>query len=114
MIGMTVKIENYLNGQLNFLIKSFIMKKLYSEHKDYNILSFREGVTCIADEFTEWICCFCLDEFSDVCYAINRFIGSIFNKKYIRVIPFDAMHIEKCNKRFLEYGHFRSKRHLIH
>ena len=89
------------------------MKKLYNNHKDYKTLSFREGFLCIGDELVEWICSFNKDEFSDVCYAINRFIGSIFHKKYIRIIPFDAMHIIKCNKRFLEYGHFRSKRHLI-
>lgn len=87
--------------------------KLYENHPDYKVLDTWSGCIHLIDEIIELIQSPSLDELSDCCYAVNRLFGSLFNMKYLRIIPFDKIHIEKCNKRYLEYGHFRSKKHLV-
>lgn len=52
------------------------------------------------------------DEFSDVCYAVGRLLGSTLGREYVKV-PGDKKHIAKVNARLLEYGCIRSSRHLI-
>lgn len=89
------------------------MDKLYANHPEYKILGVDEAYSQLYDEFLEFCEDLTWDEFSDCCYAFNRLIGAVFNRKYLRILPFDGCHISKCNRRFLEYGHFRSKRHIL-
>ncbi len=88
------------------------MKQLYYNHPEFNVLKLKDALQLIKDEIVEFIEEPSYDEFSDVMYAVNRTVGSVFNMKYIKLVPGDNMHIKKCNARFLEYNHFRSKRHL--
>lgn len=88
------------------------MKQLYKNHPDYKVLGMKDALTHVKDEILEFITEPSYDEFSDIMYGMNRLVGSIFNKKYIGIFPGAGMHINKCNKRFTSYGHFRSKRHI--
>lgn len=85
--------------------------KLYKNHPEYKVLGVIESFTHIIDELIEFLAKPSLDELSDVSYAINRFLGSLSRRKYVDFLP-AKLHILKCNKRFEEYGHFRSKTHL--
>lgn len=76
------------------------------------INTMQEGLTHIRDEALEFIREPSMDEFSDTMYAIGRLVGSIVNKRYVRM-PFDSLHVDKMNKRMTEYGCIRSRRHLI-
>ena len=89
------------------------MKKLYQDHPEYLVLTPNEASKHLADELDEFFEDLSWDEFSDVCYAVNRLIGSLFKVKYVRILPFDSHHITKCNLRYTQYGHFRSKKHIV-
>jgi len=85
---------------------------MYYNHPDYKIVGMKEGLSIIMDEVREFLQAPSKDEMSDIIYGINRLIGGLFGKKYLKLLPFDGIHIAKCNRRYLEYGHFRSKRHI--
>lgn len=85
---------------------------LYVNHPEYRVLGVVDAYQHLKEEFQEFLQEPSWDEFSDCCYAINRLAGALLRRKYLRIIPFDGIHISKCNRRFLEYGHFRSKRHI--
>lgn len=87
------------------------MKRLYKDHRDYTVLKPGLAIKLIWDELKEFKAEPSWDEFSDICYGINRLAGGLFGVKYIRILPFDNRHIRKCNHRFMLYGHFRSPRH---
>ena len=70
----------------------------------------REGTV---DEIKEFIEDPSMDELSDIVYCLNRAVGSLFNKSYVRLIPGDKLHVDKINKRMEEYGCIRSPRHLL-
>jgi len=85
--------------------------RLYRFHPEYKVLGVKESITHLTDEIKEFIDEPSMDEFSDICYGVNRFLGSLCGVKYVGLLP-AKIHIAKCNKRYLEYGHFRSKRHI--
>lgn len=87
------------------------MEKQYC--KCHAPLNLKEGIACIVDEAVEFWEEPSKDELSDVVYGINRAIGGLFNKSYIRVIPGDKIHVDKIDKRMAEHGCIRSKRHLV-
>lgn len=66
----------------------------------------------VIDEIKEFIDEPSKDEGSDIAYGINRMVGGMFNKEYVRILPFDKLHIAKMNTRMEDYGCIRSKRHL--
>ena len=80
--------------------------------KCHDVLSFKSAIRDIADEAIEFIKAPSFDEMSDIVYAINRFVGSIMRKPYVRVVIGDGRHVEKIQLRMQEYGCIRSKRHL--
>ena len=81
-------------------------------HKDFLVLGIRESISHLLEEIIEFIESPSKDELSDICFSINRLAGAILGRKYVKVVPFDQMHIDKVNKRIEEYGSFRSKRHI--
>lgn len=91
--------------------RNIIFDRLYRFHPEYKVLGVKESVVHLIDEIKEFIDEPSMDEFSDICYGVNRFLGSLFGIKYINLLS-AKIHITKCNKRYLEYGHFRSKRHI--
>lgn len=88
-----------------------IFNRLYRFHPEYKVLGVKESIKHLIDEIKEFIEEPSMDEFSDICYGVNRFLGAIVGRKYVGLLSAKT-HIAKCNKRYLEYGHFRSKRHL--
>lgn len=81
--------------------------------KCHQKLTHREAAMGLWDEVKEFIAEPSKDEASDIVYCLNRAVGSLFNKSYVRLIPGDKLHVDKINKRMEEYGCIRSKRHLI-
>ena len=68
----------------------------------------KDAVKDIWEEIVEFAKEPSYDELSDIAYGINRLVGSLMKKKYIRIFP-DKLHVEKINKRFEEYGCIRSR-----
>lgn len=87
------------------------MKVAYTDHPAFTVLTVREAVSTLLDEVAE----FCeepsRDEASDIAFGMGRLLGALLGRKYVPVWG-DTQHIAKCNARYLDYGHFRSKRHL--
>ena len=87
------------------------MNVLFSDHPAFTVLTVREAVRTLLDEVTE----FCQEpsknEASDIAFGIGRLLGALLGRKYVPVWG-DTQHIAKCNARYLDYGHFRSRRHL--
>ena len=87
------------------------MQVAYLNHPEFTVLTVREAVRTLLDEVEE----FCeepsRDEASDIAFGIGRLLGALLGRKYVPVWG-DSLHIAKCNARFLDYGHFRSRRHL--
>ena len=70
-------------------------------------------MSALKDEMIELIQEPSTDELSDVVYCVNRLAGSLLNKPYKKVIPFDSKHIRKINVRMKIYGCIRSKNNLV-
>ena len=87
------------------------MNVLFSNHAEFTVLTIREALTTLMDEVTEFCQEPSKDEASDIAFGIGRLLGALLGRKYVPVWG-DTQHIAKCNARFLDYGHFRSKRHL--
>lgn len=79
----------------------------------HNVLTAKESFEGTVDELKEFIEDPSMDELSDIVYCLNRAVGSLFNKSYVRLIPGDKLHVDKINKRMEEYGCIRSPRHLL-
>lgn len=79
----------------------------------YKPLSIREGLVHLWDELKEFIAEPSKDEFSDICYGVNRLIGGLFKKEYLRLVPGDKMHIDKIDHRMQTHGCIRSERHMV-
>lgn len=81
--------------------------------KCHDVLSLKGAVLGTVDELREFIEEPSRDEASDIAYCINRLAGALINKQYVRVVPYDEIHVNKVNMRMSEYGCIRSKRHLV-
>ena len=79
-------------------------------HSTLTLSQAKEG---LFDEIKEFIAEPSLDEASDIIYCLNRMAGSLVGKPYVRIFPGGKLHIQKIEKRMLDYGCIRSKRHLI-
>lgn len=80
--------------------------------KCHEVLTMKEAIDGLVDEAKEFIEEPSRDEASDIVYCINRMVGTLLNKSYVRILPFDKIHVDKINDRMKEYGCIRSKRHL--
>lgn len=83
------------------------MRRLYKDHKDYVVLNRKLAAKLVLRHLDRLVREPSWDQFSEVCYATNRFTGALFGRKYIRICPFDQLHIMKCNHRYRLYQHFR-------
>ncbi|GAC1598831.1 MAG: hypothetical protein NVS3B25_25120 [Hymenobacter sp.] len=84
---------------------------LFNEHPAFGVLTLGEAWSTLADELTEFFESPSRDELSDIAFGLGRLAGALLKRKYIRM-PYDGLHVTKCNQRMVEYGHFRSRRHL--
>lgn len=75
-------------------------------------MPFVNAIKALKDKVVEFIQDPSLDEFSDVVYCVNRMVGSIVNKPYVKILPGDGLHISKINKRMRVYDCIRSRNHL--
>lgn len=82
--------------------------------KCHDVLSMKEVVDGLIDEVKEFVEEPSRDEASDIIYCLNRGVGTLLNKPYVRVFPGDKQHVDKINSRMKEYGCIRSKRHLVY
>ena len=87
------------------------MKVAYINHPQFLTLSIREALTTLLDEVVEFVQEPSRDEASDIAFGVGRLLGALLGRKYVPVWG-DTQHIAKCNARYLDYGHFRSKRHI--
>ena len=92
--------ERELAGELQF-----------SRHPEFRVLGVKQALHDIADEVVEFVQSPSRDEASDIAFGLGRLLGALCKRKYVGVWG-DSLHIAKCNERFVEYGHFRSRRHL--
>ena len=91
-----------------------IRKKSMSQYcKCHSTMTLKQAVDALKDEVAEFIQEPSKDELSDIVYCANRLAGSLLNKPYKKVIPFDSKHIRKINIRMKIYGCIRSKNHLV-
>ena len=81
--------------------------------KCHGVLTLKEGFWGLVDEVVEFAEEPSKDEASDIAYCINRMVGTLLRIPYVRIVPFDDMHVDKINRRMIEYGCIRSKRHLV-
>lgn len=81
--------------------------------KCHQPLNFKEALAGLKDEAIEFVEEPSADEASDIAYSINRLVGGLFNKAYIRVLPTGGIHERKIQLRMDEHGCIRSKRHLV-
>lgn len=81
--------------------------------KCHGTLTLKEALHGLTDEMVELIEEPSRDELSDVTYSLNRLAGALVRKPYIGLFPYAKLHKEKVEKRMLEHGCIRSKRHLI-
>ncbi|WP_216726058.1 hypothetical protein [Hymenobacter siberiensis] len=87
------------------------MKLRFLNHPEFQVLTLSEAYTTLKDEVVEFIESPSRDELSDIAFGIGRLVGALLGRKYVSV-PYDGLHVAKCNERMAEYGHFRSRRHL--
>lgn len=81
--------------------------------KCHCVMTKKQALNAIKDELVEFIQEPSFDEASDVVYAMNRLFGSFVGKPYLRVIPWDKLHIQKISKRMYTYNCIRSTNHLV-
>lgn len=77
--------------------------------KCWCVLPFKQGVQGLYAELREFVQEPSKDEFSDVCVMLNRIIGSLIKRPYVRVLPFDKLYFDKVQLRMLLNGCIRSK-----
>lgn len=75
-------------------------------------LSVKQAFKYLFEEIVEWIQTPNKDEWSDICYCINRLLGTIVGKEIIYLLP-TWLHDAKIRARMREYGCIRSKRHRV-
>jgi len=73
---------------------------------------FGAAVVDLVAEIEEWVEYPSWDEWSDICWALGRLLGSMMNRLYVHV-PGDTRHVEKIHRRMQEHGCVRSDRHLV-
>ena len=76
------------------------------------VLTLKQSLLGLKDEVVEFIEEPSLDELSDIAYSVNRLVGSLTNKPYVKIVCGDARHIAKIKLRMQEHGCIRSVRHL--
>lgn len=81
--------------------------------KCHDVLTIEEARKGLVDEVKEFIIEPNRDELSDIAYAVNRLIGALLNREYVRFIPGGGRHVTKIKLRMQTYGCVRSERHLM-
>lgn len=80
--------------------------------KCHDVLTIEEARKGLVDEVKEFISEPSRDELSDIAYAVNRLIGALLKKRYVKLIPGAGIHVKKIELRMQTYGCIRSERHL--
>lgn len=111
-LKLLVKLNQGLYLEADAELDALLCSRIkWMRHPEFRVLSVKSALSDIWDEVKEFIAEPSQDEASDVAFGIGRLLGAFVGKKYVRFIG-DGLHVAKCNQRFAEYGHFRSKRAL--
>jgi hypothetical protein len=75
-------------------------------------LSFRKSILQLTKETGEFLVNPCVEEFSDIVFAVGRLLGGLFVEKYIS-LPGDNIAISKLRERMMIYQCVRDYKSLV-